>query len=1317
MISLSPGTLFADRFVIDRIAGSGGMGTIYRARDRLTESFVALKLLHGQGAESSGSERFAHEAQILAELRHPGIVSYVASGRSETGQRFLAMQWLDGEDLAQRLARGPLTIDESLLLVRRVAEALAWAHERGIIHRDLKPTNLFLPDGEIDPVKVLDFGIARRMVASLAVTRSGIIVGTPGYMAPEQARGVRELLPASDLFSLGCVFYECLAGSPPFIAEHLAAVLVRILFEDPVPIAQRRPGIPSQVGELLGRLLAKDPAQRMGDAKELASVIAGLGAFADVPLLPSLEAEPKAPLVQADDEQLLLSLVLALSPQDVKPGDPAALEADTRDRADRHGTLLLELRSMGAQADLLISGALVAAVPQMTSAKDQAALAARCALKVKAWWPEAHVVVVTGRGSRSRGGLTGEALERAWHLLSKPELSTSNQIRLDELSAGFLESRFELLPVPSLQGAYGLGSELLDPDIGRLLLGRPTPCVGREFELSRLESIYSQCREEQMTRAVLIWAPPGLGKSRLRHEFVRRLESRAERPTLLLGRGDPMKSRTAYGLLGEALRQWFGICTGQSLDEQRALLCQRIEAALPAADTQRVTVFFGELCGVPFPDEQSPQLRAARQDPRIMSDQVEQAWLDGLNLFPSDVPTLLILEDLHWGDALTIKLVDQALRRQRDHAFMVLALARPELLESYPNLWSGAAESLSLRPLQRKAGERLVKQILGAQLAAEDMAQIIEKSAGNPLFLEELIRSAAVRKTYEIPATVAAMIQARISRLPVTARRALRAASVFGETFWENGVRRLVTATHGPETLGDALEDLIREEIIEVKRDRRFTSEPEYRFRHALVRDAAYELMTAQESVSWHAAAARFLEVAGERNHMVLAEHHRLGQQLEQAIGQYQKAAEQSFEAGDWDAALISIQQGLGCGAQGVPRGVLLSIQTIIGMRLDRFAVVMGAGPEALTLLPAGSKPWCLALEGLFPVAAFVQPAMIPALMAQLLSVEPSSEALAVYIHAATWLSVVLAMAGQKDGSLLLIYRLRQLSEKLTPIDYEEWAHIHVAEATYVHQVIKQPYRNLVHMREVVRNAQAAGNRWLHVLMSGFLGESLLDLGRRAESQKLQEENLLRSEQLGTQVPRAYTCMLIGGLYAKSDDPADWSRADDVVVLALASQNMTVSGQAHGVLARTALSRGQLDIAYAEARVACELLSAFPVYESEVVAIWSRALVAQGKVEEAIRLCDESVKKNAAMGMEGYTLIELYVALAEAHERAGAADTAREVVEQILPILRKRIEDIPNVTERGIYLSGVPENVQLLALAARLGIEIRELVRIASPDR
>src|SRR5579859_2861743 len=155
---MQPGEVIAERFEIEQAAGAGGMGTVYRARDRRTGSAVAVKVLRTEGTRD---ERFLREARLLAEVKHPRIVRYVSHGETPSGEPYLAMEWLEGEELASRLSRGGLTVGESILVLRRAAEGLASAHSRGLVHRDIKPSNLFLPAGDLDRLKLLDFGVAR----------------------------------------------------------------------------------------------------------------------------------------------------------------------------------------------------------------------------------------------------------------------------------------------------------------------------------------------------------------------------------------------------------------------------------------------------------------------------------------------------------------------------------------------------------------------------------------------------------------------------------------------------------------------------------------------------------------------------------------------------------------------------------------------------------------------------------------------------------------------------------------------------------------------------------------------------------------------------------------------------------------------------------------------------------------------------------------------------------------------------------------------------------------------------------------------------
>jgi serine/threonine-protein kinase len=271
---MKPRDLVDGRFEIERLAGSGGMGKVYRALDRRTGQPVALKALHGQSPDHL--ERFAREASLLAEIRHPGIVGFVSRGTTPEGVVFLVMDWLDGESLSQRLDRGLPAVAEVVALGQRSAEALAAAHARGVVHRDLKPGNVFLPGGDVTRPMLVDFGIARVNVPGQTLTRTGTTLGTPGYMSPEQAKGEPSVDGRADLFSLGCVLYRCLAGEPPFTGDAFSA-MIKAVKEPAPPLSSFRGDLPPALPELIERLLAKSPDQRPRDA---AAVAAELGAIA-----------------------------------------------------------------------------------------------------------------------------------------------------------------------------------------------------------------------------------------------------------------------------------------------------------------------------------------------------------------------------------------------------------------------------------------------------------------------------------------------------------------------------------------------------------------------------------------------------------------------------------------------------------------------------------------------------------------------------------------------------------------------------------------------------------------------------------------------------------------------------------------------------------------------------------------------------------------------------------------------------------------------------------------------------------------------------
>jgi eukaryotic-like serine/threonine-protein kinase len=261
------GAALADRYRLERELGAGGMATVYLAEDLKHDRQVAIKVLKPELAAVIGGERFVTEIKTTAALQHPHILPLFDSGAAD-GFLYYVMPFVDGESLRDRLDRErQLSVEESVKIAAAVASALQYAHERGIVHRDIKPANILLHAGE--PV-VADFGIALAISAAGGgrLTETGMSVGTPHYMSPEQASADRDVSARSDIYALGCVLYEMLAGDPPHTGPTAQAVLMRILTEDPRDVAEVRRAVPSHVRDALSKALEKLPADRFENADE-----------------------------------------------------------------------------------------------------------------------------------------------------------------------------------------------------------------------------------------------------------------------------------------------------------------------------------------------------------------------------------------------------------------------------------------------------------------------------------------------------------------------------------------------------------------------------------------------------------------------------------------------------------------------------------------------------------------------------------------------------------------------------------------------------------------------------------------------------------------------------------------------------------------------------------------------------------------------------------------------------------------------------------------------------------------------------------------
>jgi TolB-like protein/predicted Zn-dependent protease len=284
----------ADRYAIERELGRGGMATVYLATDLRHDRPVALKVLHPQLAASLGPERFLREIKLAARLQHPHILTVLDSGDA-AGRLWFTMPFIEGESLRDRLVREKqLAVEDAVRIAREAADALDYAHRHGVIHRDIKPENILLSDGH---ALVADFGIARAIGGDEHLTETGMAIGTPAYMSPEQAAGERELDARTDIYSLGTVLYELLAGEPPFTGPTAQAMAARRLSSEAPSVRQYRPAVPEAVDRAVRKALARVPADRFASAGELARALAPTVTEAAAP--PAAAAGPATVLTSA----------------------------------------------------------------------------------------------------------------------------------------------------------------------------------------------------------------------------------------------------------------------------------------------------------------------------------------------------------------------------------------------------------------------------------------------------------------------------------------------------------------------------------------------------------------------------------------------------------------------------------------------------------------------------------------------------------------------------------------------------------------------------------------------------------------------------------------------------------------------------------------------------------------------------------------------------------------------------------------------------------------------------------------------------------
>ncbi|MGK4005420.1 protein kinase [Sorangium sp. So ce1036] len=937
-----------DRFMIEARSRSGGMGDIFKGTDQTTGAPVAIKMLRASASPQERA-RFAREIAILADLRHPNIVQYIAHGTWLDGRPFFAMEWLDGEDLGQRQRRAPLGMRDSVEVVRRSAAAMAAIHARGVIHRDLKLSNIFLVRGKGTAIKLIDFGVVKLAVPDDYPTERGTIIGTPHFMSPEQARG-EPVDARADVYSLGSVLFRLVTGRNVFETEHAIALLGRLVLEDPPRAQQIRFDVPEALDEVITRAIARDREARYENGGELARALARVG---------ELGNDPPATERSASAVRRAVLEIRAAPPSSQSPERPQARLATSERRVvacvlfelgggplrPEVDAALREVLGDDARLEPLLSGTMVAVLGVERSRGDEAMRAARAALTVARSTPGARVSVAVGHAVRGRENLAGEAIERAAQQL---ESAVPGAVRIDAHATSALEGRFVVQE-------DARGGVLLHEDVAgfdaRKLLGQPIPTVGRERELALLQGLFHEIAEDGVPRAALVTGPAGIGKSRVRAELLQRLDTAPHAPVILLCRGDPMSHASSLSGLGRALRALMSIHDGERLEDQIQKVNAHVAARL-SRPLRFLAAFIGELVGVPFPDSGNEPLRAARESAQLMQSRMRMAIEAFFRSKSESTPQILFIEDLHWADSTTLELVDWLLGCA-DLRFGVFAFARPEIASRFPSLWEARnVTRVPLSPLSAEAADRLVSTAL-PQADPAARGAIVQRAGGYALFLEELIRHAAEGRD-DVPLSVQALVQHRVDRMSKGGREVLRAASIFGPVFWTAGVEALLERAVGPE-----LAELEAGEIIARQGASRIAGQAQWAFRQALVRDAAYASVLEEDRAALHLAAAAWLESAGDVDPGLIARHAEAGGERPRAALLYARAARAALSSGaELDAALDLATSGLACGAEGATRAALLVHRGQICELLGRIPEAVDAAEEAARLALPGSDLW-----------------------------------------------------------------------------------------------------------------------------------------------------------------------------------------------------------------------------------------------------------------------------------------------------------------------------------------------------------------------
>jgi serine/threonine protein kinase/tetratricopeptide (TPR) repeat protein len=865
------GGLDGRRFEIQLALGRGSMGEVFRAWDAELQREVALKFLNPKVVSlgSRATELLQQEARAIARLNHENIVRLfdVAEWRVEHGEQrvlFLVMEYLEGESLSALLHRGRPELKQAMAFMEGVAAGLAHAHRRHLIHRDLKPANVFFT--REGTVKLLDFGLAH-LVASALPLPDMSTAGTPLYMAPEQWVG-GPLDERTDVWAAGLLFYELLTGKRPFSTLCAEELRARVISPEPVPsVRALRPELSREVEQLVATALAKDPTRRIPSGQELLEELRELSEH-----LGLRREQGQVSIAQRRQVTLVccvpLGLPAALDPEDLDELE-AAFHESCEELLAHHGGSVTP--SMGSQV-LACFG-----YPQVQ--EEDSRQAVHAGMRLARDFPQVlqrklprpfarglsvgigiHTDRVALHGSSGGPVLSGEAPEVVAWLARQAGPGT---VLLSEATRALVRGAFEVESLGTRVSTEGAANRpvrvfraLSERKAGsrfertRAAFGL-TPLVGRERELREVLGLWARARQGQGS-AVLLRGEAGLGKSRLIHEVRERLASEAD-CRLHAQCGAPFSSSALYPVI-DLLQRLLEDSrpAGASPVSPRGLEPRLLALGLSVEHLQALVSLLSLPAVETLP---STQLTPERQKSLVF-----EALAILLRSLARERPVLVVVEDLHWADPSTLELLVWLHESVKQSRVLLLLSGRAEPHEAAPR-WPGL-HVLSLERLSEKQTQVLVREMVrGRSLASQVVRQLVKRTEGVPLFAEELTRMLLERQaagdvSTSIPMSLHELLLARLDALPPRQKMLAQLCSVMGRSFSSALVAALTRQSEAARSRD--LEGLVSAGILE--REGTGTGPAEYRFRHALIQEAACQSLLRGTRREYHQRIAEVLE-------------------------------------------------------------------------------------------------------------------------------------------------------------------------------------------------------------------------------------------------------------------------------------------------------------------------------------------------------------------------------------------------------------------------------------------------------------------------